>query len=398
MDKTYYFDYSATTPVREEVLKEMLPFFNLDYGNPSSIYTIGRHNKRVIEKARQKIASIIGAKSLKEICFTSCGSESDNFAVKGVAYANKEKGNHIITSKIEHPAILNTCKYLESEGFEVTYLNVNEYGQINLQELENSIKDNTILISIMFANNEIGTIEPITEIGKIAHKYGIYFHTDAVQAIGNIKINVQEMNIDLLSMSAHKFYGPKGMGALYIKEGVKINKIQHGGHQELNRRAGTENVAGIVGMAKALELADKEIKEYNKKLINLRDYYISQIEEKIPYIRLNGDRIKRLPGNANISFKFIEGEALLFNLDRIGICASAGSACSSGSSTPSHVLTAIGLPKEVAYSSLRVTFGRDNRKEDVDYLVNGLVGIIERLRKNSPVYENFINNYINKTK
>ena len=391
MNRTYYFDHAATTPVREDVLKEMIPFFNLNYGNPSSIYTIGRHNRKVVEESRGKIAKAIGAKSLREICFTSCGSESDNLAIKGAAYANREKGKHIITSKIEHPAVLHTCHHLENDGFEVTYLNVNEYGEINLQELENSIRENTILISIMFANNEIGTIQKIKEIGKIAHKHKIYFHTDAVQTVGNVKIDVKDMNIDLLSMSAHKFYGPKGIGAVYIRDGVKIDKIQDGGHQELDRRAGTENVPGIVGMAKALELANKELEEYNKKLITLRDYYISQVQEKIPYVKLNGHRENRLPGNANISFKFIDAEALLLHLDRIGICASSGSACSSGSSMPSHVLTAIGLPQDIAYSSLRVTFGRENTKEEVEYLVDSLVKIVEELRKKSQAYKEFIN-------
>lgn len=391
MNRTYYFDHAATTPVREEVLKEMIPFFNLNYGNPSSIYTIGRHNRKIIEEARSKIAKIIGAKSSREICFTSCGSESDNLAIKGVAYANKEKGNHIITTKIEHPAVLHTCQHLEKDGFEVTYLTSDEDGEINLQELENAIKKNTILISVMSANNEVGTIQNIKEIGEIAHKHKIYFHTDAVQGVGNIKIDVKDMNIDLLSMSAHKFYGPKGMGAVYIKEGVKIDKIQDGGHQELGRRAGTENVAGIVGIAKALELADKELEEYNEKLINLRDYYISQVEEKIPYIKINGHRTNRLPGNANIAFKYTDAEAILLKLDKVGICASSGSACSSGSSEPSHVLTAIGLPHDMAYSSLRVTFGRENTKEEVDYLVDSLVKIVEELRKKSQAYNEFIN-------
>ena len=390
MSKVYYFDHAATTKVREEVLNEMIPYFNLSYGNPSSIYTIGRDNRKIIEQSRIKIAMAIGAKSPKEICFTSCGSESDNLAIKGVAYANKEKGNNIITTKIEHPAVLHTCQHLERDGFEVTYLNVDKEGKINLQELENSIKENTILISIMFANNEIGTIQDITKIGKIANKHKIYFHTDAVQAIGNIKIDVENMKIDILSMSAHKFYGPKGMGAVYIKEGVKIDKIQDGGHQELDRRAGTENVPGIVGMAKALELADKEIEEYNIKLKEIRDYYISEATKKIPYIRLNGHKTDRLPGNANISFKFIDAEALILYLDKYGICASSGSACSSGSSKPSHVLTAIGLKPEDAYGSLRVTFGRENRKEDVDYLLECLIKSVNKLRGKSREYKEFI--------
>lgn len=389
MAKIRYFDHAATTAVKEEVLKEMIPYFTVNYGNSSSIYSIGREAKIGLEKARMQVAKAINADT-QEIIFTGCGSESDNLAIKGVARANKEKGNHIITSKIEHPAILNTCKTLEKEGFEITYLNVDEKGFISLEELENKIKKETILISIMFANNEIGTIEPIEQIGKIAKKYGIIFHTDCVQAIGNVRIDVKKMNIDLLSMSAHKFYGPKGVGALYVKKGIKFNKLQDGGHQERDKRAGTENVAGIVGMGKAIELAYKNFDEYNKKLTNLRDYYIMQVKEKIPYIKINGDLEKRLPGNSNISFEFVEGESLLLNLDMKGICASAGSACSSGASKPSHVLIAIGLSPQLAYGSIRVTFGDDNTKEDVDYLVENLVEIVEKLRKMSPVYNKFI--------
>lgn len=389
MEKIRYFDHAATTATKEEVLKEMLPYFTLNYGNASSIYSIGRKSKKAVEDARDKVANAIGA-TPKEIYFTACGSESDNLAIKGVAYANREKGNHIITTKIEHPAVLNTCKTLEKQGFEVTYLDVDEDGLISLDELEKSVKDTTILISVMFANNEIGTIQPIKEIGEIAKKHNIYFHTDAVQAIGNVRIDVKDLNIDLLSMSAHKFYGPKGMGALYVKTGVKFDKIQDGGHQERNKRAGTENVAGIVGIGKAIELAYENFDEYNKKLTDLRDYYISQVEEKIPYIKVNGHRTKRLPGNANISFRFIEGESLLLNLDMKGICASSGSACTSGSLDPSHVLLAIGLPHEIAHGSLRITFGDDNSKEDVDFLVETLVEVVERLRNMSPLYEDFI--------
>lgn len=339
MEKIRYFDHAATTATKEEVLREMLPYFNIEYGNPSSAYSIGRKTRRAVEEARRKVAVAIGAES-KEIYFTSCGSESDNLAIKGVAYANRTKGNHIITTKIEHPAVLHTCQHLEREGFRVTYLNVNSEGLISLEELENAICNETILISVMFANNEIGTIQPIGEIGSIAKKHNIYFHTDAVQAVGNVRINVEELNIDLLSMSAHKFYGPKGMGALYVKTGVNFEKIQDGGHQERNMRAGTENVAGIVGLGKAIELAYKNFDEYNEKLTNLRDYYISQVEEKIPNVKLNGHRTKRLPGNANISFIGVDGEALLLNLDIKGICASSGSACTSGSLDPSHVLVA----------------------------------------------------------
>lgn len=386
MEKIRYFDHAATTATKEEVLKEMLPYFTLNYGNASSIYSIGRKSKKAVEESRHKAARAIGAEA-KEIYFTSCGSESDNLAIKGVAFANKEKGNHIITTKIEHPAVLHTCQHLEREGFKVTYLNVDSEGLINLNELEEAITPQTILISVMFANNEIGTIQPIKEIGTIAKKHNIYFHTDAVQAVGNVRINVNELNIDLLSMSAHKFYGPKGMGALYVRSGVKFEKIQDGGHQERNMRAGTENVAGIVGLGKAIELAYENFDDYNKKLTDLRDYYFSQVEEKIPDIKINGHRTKRLPGNANISFKFIEGESLLLYLDARGICASSGSACTSGSLDPSHVLLAIGLPPEIAHGSLRVTFGDDNTKEDVDFLVETLVEIVAKLRRMSPLYE-----------
>lgn len=379
MEKIRYFDHAATTATKEEVLREMLPYFNIEYGNPSSAYSIGRKTRRAVEEARRKVAVAIGAES-KEIYFTSCGSESDNLAIKGVAYANRTKGNHIITTKIEHPAVLHTCQHLEIEGFRVTYLNVNSEGLISLEELENAICNETILISVMFANNEIGTIQPIGEIGSIAKKHNIYFHTDAVQAVGNVRINVEELNIDLLSMSAHKFYGPKGMGSLYVKTGVNFEKIQDGGHQERNMRAGTENVAGIVGLGKAIELAYKNFDEYNEKLTSLRDYYISQVEEKIPNVKLNGHRTKRLPGNANISFIGVDGEALLLNLDIKGICASSGSACTSGSLDPSHVLVAIGLSSEIAQGSLRVTFGDENTKEDVDYLVQSLIEIVEKLR------------------
>lgn len=390
MNNIKYFDHAATTPVKEEVLKEMLPYFSIEYGNPSSIYGIGRKNKKAIEEARERVAKAIGASNSKEIYFTGCGSESDNIAIKGIAFANRKKGNHIITSKIEHPAVLNTCKALEKEGFNITYLGVDNQGLIDLKELENAINSNTILISIMFANNEIGTIEPIEEIAQIAKKHGIYFHTDAVQAIGNIRIDVKKMNIDSLSMSAHKFYGPKGVGALYIKKGIEFNKIQDGGHQERDKRAGTENVPGIIGLGKAIEEAYKNFDEYNNKLINLRDYYIKEIEEKIPYVKLNGDRKRRLPGNANFSFRFIEGESLLLNLDMKGICASSGSACSSGSSDPSHVLLAIGLPYEMAHGSLRITFGEENKKEDVDYLISQIFEIVENLRDMSPQYKKFI--------
>ena len=380
MNSVKYFDHAATTGVKEAVLKEMLPYFNIEYGNASSIYGIGRRAKRAIEEARGKVAKVINAKP-NEIYFTGCGSESDNLAIKGIARAMREKGNHIITSKIEHHAVLNSCKSLEQKGFVVTYLNVDEKGLINLQELKDSITDKTILITIMTANNEIGTVEPIEEIGKMAKEKNIYFHTDSVQAIGNIKIDVQKMNIDSLSMSAHKFYGPKGVGALYVREGVPCTKIQDGGHQEKDKRAGTENTAGIVGLGKAIELAYKNIDEYNNKLQELRDYYIKKVETEIPEAILNGDRIKRLPGNANISFKNVDGGDLLLKLDENGICASTGSACNTGSAAPSHVLVAIGLQPEYLQGSLRTTFGEDNSKDDVDYLIKYLKQAVKECRK-----------------
>ena len=379
-----YFDHAATTAVDEEVLKEMIPYFSIQYGNASSLYTIGRNSKRAIEESRDKIAKEINCKR-KEIYFTSCGSESDNLAIKGVAYANRKKGNHIITSKIEHPAVLNTCKTLEKQGFEVAYLNVDKDGKILLEELESKIKENTILITIMFANNEIGTIQDIKKIGEIAKKHNIIFHTDAVQAVGNVKIDVKELNINMLSMSAHKFYGPKGMGALYVQEGIEFEKIQDGGHQEKDKRAGTENVAGIVGMAKAIELVYKDFEIKNKYLTDLRDYYITKVFEKIPDVKLNGHKTDRLPGNANISFSGIEGEALLLKLDEKGIFASSGSACSSGSPMPSHVLLAIGLQQDLAYGTLRASFGKENTKDDVDYFVDNLAEIVSSLRNNANI-------------
>ena len=375
-----YFDHAATTAVREEVLKEMLPFFSIQYGNASSLYSIGRQSRRALDGARARVAKAINS-SPKEIYFTACGSESDNLALKGICYANRNKGNHIITTKIEHQAILQSCKTLEKEGFEVTYLNVNKEGFINLNELEQAIKDNTILISIMFANNEIGTIQPIKEIGEIAKRHKVIFHTDAVQAVGNVLIDVDKMNIDLLSMSAHKFYGPKGVGALYVRDGIEFQRIQDGGHQEKNKRAGTENVAGIVGLGKAIEISYREFDKYNEKLKSLRDYYIEEVEKRIPNIKVNGDRIQRLPGNANISFENIEGSELLVKLDERGICASTGSACASGTIEPSHVLVAIGTESDYAQGSLRITIGEENTKEDIDYLINCLEEIINDLRK-----------------
>ena len=384
-----YFDNSATTKTDERVIEAMMPYITENYGNPSSIYKIGRENRKAVEEAREQVAKALNCES-NEIYFTNGGSESDNTAIRGIAYAYKNKGNHIITSKIEHPAVLETCKQLEKEGFEVSYIGVDENGIIKLDELKNAIKPTTTLISIMFANNEIGTIEPIEEIGKIAKENNIFFHTDAVQAVGNVEIDVKKLNIDALSMSGHKFYGPKGIGALYVKKGIKFEKLINGGHQERNKRAGTENVAGIVGLGKAIELAYQELDEHNKKIKELRDYYLEQVKAKIPYIRINGDETKRLPGNSNISFRFIEGEGLLLNLDLKGICASSGSACTSGSLDPSHVLLAIGLPHEIAHGSLRISIGKYNTKEEVDYLVENLVEIIGKLREMSPLWEEFI--------
>lgn len=385
-----YFDNAATTRVKEEVLHEMLPYLKEQYGNPSSLYSIGRNAKKAIEEARKKVANLINC-APNEIYFTGCGSESDNTAIKGIAYANQKKGKHIITSKIEHPAVLHTCQALAKQGFEITYLNVNKEGIVNLEELKNSIRNDTILISIMFANNEIGTLQPITEIAKIAKMYNIIFHTDAVQACGNVPINVREMRIDMLSLSGHKLYAPKGIGALYVKNGIEFEKFIDGGHQEKNKRGGTENVPAIVGLGKACELAKANLNEHMKHLQELRDDYIKQVEEKIPYIKLNGSRHIRLPGNANFSFQFIDGESLLLNLDAKGICASSGSACTSGSADPSHVLTAIGLSKDIAQGSLRTTFGEENTKEDIQYLVDNLQEIVNRLRKMSPEYKAFIN-------
>lgn len=385
-NKIIYFDHAATTPVKPEVIEEMMPYFTNKFGNASSIYSVGRESKKAIEEAREKVAKALGAMT-REIFFTGSGSEADNWAIKGVAYANRDKGNHIITTAIEHHAVLHTCQYLESDGFEITYLPVDENGLVSPEQVRNAIKPNTILITIMFANNEIGTVQPIAEIGKIAKEKNVYFHTDAVQAVGNIPINVNELNVDLLSLSSHKFYGPKGVGALYIRKGVKITTFLHGGAQERGRRASTENVPGIVGLGKAIELASQNLEQYNKKLVELRDRTIEEITKKIPFIKLNGDRYKRLPGNVNFSFEFIEGESLLLMLDMKGIAASSGSACTSGSLDPSHVLLAIGLPHEIAHGSLRITFGDDNTQEDVDYLMEVLPLIVERLREMSPLYE-----------
>lgn len=374
-----YFDNAATTKVKSEVIEEMIPYFSKQYGNPSSLYSIGRTAKKGIEEARKRVAKLINCKP-NEIYFTGCGSESDNTAIKGIAYANFRKGKHIITSKIEHPAILHTCQSLEKYGFNVTYLNVNEEGIINIEELKNSIRNDTILISIMYANNEIGSIQPINEISKIAKMYNIIFHTDAVQACGNIPIDVQKSGIDMLSLSGHKLYAPKGIGALYVRSGIEFEKFIDGGHQERNKRGGTENVPGIIGLGKACELANINLNQHMKHLQEIRDYYISEIQSKIKDIKLNGPISNRLPGNANFSLKNVEGEALLLNLDAKGICVSSGSACTSGSSNPSHVLTAIGLNKDLAKSAIRVSFGEENTKEDVDFLVDNLVEIVSKLR------------------
>jgi len=381
-----YVDHSATTPMRKEVLDSMLPYLQGGFGNPSSVYKEGRDAKKAINAAREQVANAIGAE-IGEIFFTGSGSEADNWAIKGVAYALKEKGNHIITSSVEHHAVLHTLKALEKEGFEVTYLPVDEYGMVSAKDVEAAITNKTILITIMAANNEIGTIMPVKEIGAVAKKNNVLFHTDAVQAIGMMEIDVKEMNIDLLSLTAHKFYGPKGAGALYIRKGVKLKRFIEGGAQEANRRAGTENVAGIVGLGAAIELATKDIEGHTKKLRELRDEYIKLVLEKIPYTRLNGHPTIRMASNANISFDFIEGESLLLMLDMKGISASSGSACTSGSLDPSHVLLAIGLKHETAHGSLRVTFGDSNTMEDVHKIVDALVEIVEKLRAMSPLYE-----------
>ena len=387
MEKLVYMDNAATTPVKKEVVDAMLPYFTEFYGNPSSVYSLGSKSKVALEQSREAIAKVINAKP-RELFFTAGGTESDNWALKGVAYANKNKGNHIITSKVEHHGILHTCEYLEEQGFEVTYLDVDKYGMIDIDELKAAIKEETILISIMFANNEIGTIQPIKEIGRIAKDENVYFHTDAVQAVGHLEIDVDELNIDLLSMSAHKLYGPKGIGALYVRTGVKMDPLISGGAQERRRRAGTENVPAVVGMAKAVELAYENLEEKNTKLIKLRDRMIGKIQENISYTVLNGHPTERLPGNVNISIEFIEGESLLLSLDMENIAASSGSACTSGSLDPSHVLLAIGLTHEVAHGSLRLSLGDFNTEEEVDYVVEKLIEIVDRLRMMSPLYEN----------
>lgn len=384
-----YLDNAATTKVADSVVDAMLPYFKEYYGNASSIYQLGAKSKEALDESREYIAGTLGAKT-NEIYFTAGGSESDNWAIKATADAYAQKGKHIITSAIEHHAVLHTCEYLENHGYEVTYVGVDENGVIKLDELKAAIRPDTILISVMFANNEIGTIQPIKEIGEIAKEHDILFHTDAVQAYAQVPINVDEMHIDMLSASGHKLNGPKGIGFLYIRKGIKIRSFVHGGQQERGRRAGTENIPGIVGLAAAAKRSFFMLEEKMKKEIELRDYLISRIEAEIPYCRLNGDRKKRLPNNVNFSFQFIEGESMLILLDSKGIAASSGSACTSGSLDPSHVLLAIGLPHEIAHGSLRLTLSEENTKEEMDYVVEQLTAILERLRSMSPLYEDFM--------
>lgn len=389
MKTKIYLDNAATTRTAEEVVEAMIPYFTENYGNPSSIYELGQRSKESITTAREQIAGVIGAKT-EEIYFTAGGSEADNWALKAACEAYEGKGKHIITTKIEHHAILHTCEYLEKKGVEVTYLNVDENGLIDLDELQKAIRPDTILISIMFANNEIGTIEPIKEIGMIAKEHGILFHTDAVQAFGQVPIDVDDMHIDMLSSSAHKINGPKGIGFLYIRKGVKIRSFVHGGAQERKRRAGTENVPAIVGYGVAAQRAAKTMEERTARERQLRDYFIERVEKEIPHVKLNGHPTKRLPNNINFSFRFIEGESLLIMLDMKGIAGSSGSACTSGSLDPSHVLLAIGLPHEIAHGSLRLSLGEDTTKEDLDYTLEQIKEIIQRLRDLSPLYEDFI--------
>lgn len=389
MAKLIYLDNAATTQVYPEVLDAMLPYFTEHYGNPSAIYSFAGESKKAVDEARANVADLINARP-EDIYFTGGGSESDNWALKATAEAYESKGKHIITSKIEHHAILHTCAYLEQKGYEVTYLDVDEDGKISLEELEKAIRPDTILISVMFANNEIGTIQPIREIGEIAHENGIIFHTDAVQAFCHEPINVDEYHIDMLSASGHKFHGPKGVGFLYIRKGLKLRSFIHGGAQERKRRAGTENVPGIVGLGKAVEIGMAELENNKKKETELRDYLIGRVMDEIPYTRLNGHRTNRLSNNANFAFQFIEGESLLIMLDMDGICGSSGSACTSGSLDPSHVLLAIGLPHEIAHGSLRLTLSEETTKEEIDHTVDCLKKIVEKLRAMSPLYEDFI--------
>ncbi|WP_312370002.1 cysteine desulfurase NifS [Lachnoclostridium sp.] len=389
MGKMIYLDNAATTQTRPEVVEAMLPYFYENYGNPSSVYEIATRSRKAVTEARDVIAKTLGCEN-NEIYFTAGGSESDNWAIKGVAEAYRDKGNHIITSKIEHHAVLHTCEYLEKLGFEVTYLDVDENGIVKLDQLKAAIRPTTILISIMYANNEIGAIQPVKEIGEIAKQHNILFHTDAVQAFGQLPIDVKELGIDMLSASGHKLNGPKGIGFLYIKNGLKLRSFVHGGGQERKRRAGTENVPGIVGFGKAVEIAASNLKERTEREIELRDYLIERVLKEVPYTRLNGHRKNRLPNNANLSFQFIEGESLLIMLDMQGIAASSGSACTSGSLDPSHVLLAIGLPHEIAHGSLRLTLSEDTTKEDIDFTIDQIKVIVEKLRQMSPLYEDFM--------
>ncbi len=385
MGRKVYLDHAATTYTKPEVLEEMLPYFTEIYGNPSSIHSFGREARKAMDFARERTAKAIHAQP-SEIFFTGGGSEADNWAIKGVALGHKKKGNHIITTSVEHHAVSHTCEYLEEMGFSVTYLPVDSDGLVTPEQVREAITDKTILITIMFANNEIGTIMPIKEIGAIAKEKGIYFHTDAVQAVGHIDIDVDDLNIDMLSLSGHKFYGPKGIGALYIRRGIKLHPFVHGGAQERNRRAGTENLPAIVGLGKAIELATQDIEHHSARLIKMRDRLIDSIQKDIPNVLLNGHRTNRLPGNVNISFEFIEGEALLLSLDIKGIAGSSGSACTSGSLDPSHVLLAIGLPHEIAHGSLRLTLGDQNTEEEIDYCLEVLPEIVLRLREMSPLF------------
>ncbi|MDH5174243.1 MAG: cysteine desulfurase NifS [Elusimicrobiota bacterium] len=382
-----YLDHAATTPVHPRVAEAMAPYFSKDFGNPSTLYSYGREAKGALEKARAKVARLIGAKQPEEIVFTSGGTEADNFALCGIAWANQEKGNHIITTSIEHHAVINICKFLEKRGFKVTYLPVDKDGLVDTMEVKRAITEGTILVSVMHANNEIGTVEPIEEIAEIVKEKGIYFHTDAVQTLGHLPLNVDKMKVDLLAISAHKLYGPKGVGALYLRRGTKIVPFLYGGEQENKRRASTENVAGIVGFGEACSLAEKDMAEEEKRLTYLRDKFIEGILKGIKHSRLNGHPKKRLPGNVNVSVEGVEGESMLLNLDLAGVCASSGSACTSSILEPSHVLTAIGISPEVAHSSLRFTLGRENNEEDVNYVLKVLPGIVEKLRSMSPIYQ-----------
>jgi len=386
MERKIYLDHNATTPVHPEVLEAVLPFYKDGFGNASSIHSFGREAKVALEESREKVAKFLNADPL-EIYFTSGGTESDNLAVKGVAWANKKKGNHIITSQIEHHAVLESCKFLEKEGYEITYLPVDKYGLVDHDELKKSIKKETVLVSIMHANNEMGTIQPIAELAGLAKEKGVYFHTDAVQSTGKMKIDVNELNVDMLSLSAHKFYGPKGVGALYIRRGVRLTPLAHGGHHEKSRRAGTENVPGIVGLAKALEIAHSDMQEEERRLKSLTETFFKRVTERIPDVFMNGHPVLRIPNTMNVSFKGVEGESIILNLDLKGIGVASGSACTSGSLEPSHVLSAMRVPGDLAQSSLRFSFGRSNTIDDVNYVVEVLPEIISKLRAMSPIYQ-----------